>query len=386
MIARIDLSDSAPAESGAVERRAAGALRTLRIVRYHPRALVGDGGMTNSIKKWSRGMVKAGSRVTVVCEDGVEPPGDDRLEWRPILHRGPGALKAPVGLEGVFEGADVVVLHSGWTYHNVRAAATARKLGIPYFLEPRGAYDPSIVHRRSLAKKAWWLALEGRLVHGARAIHLFFEQERPHLDALGYRGAVLIASNGVDAPPHDLWDGGSGGYILWLGRFDPEHKGLDILLRAMKRLAAADRPALRLHGPEWRGRKRDVQSMIEALGLQKHVTVGPAVYGEEKRRLLVQAAGFVYPSRWDACPNSVLEAISLGVPTLVTPYPLGRSFAEKQGAILAESDPASLADGLRSLLSEDATAIARRGAEITRTELSWDQMARTWLAQAQSLL
>lgn len=358
----------------------------LRIVRYHPRALVGDGGMTNSVKKWSRGMVKAGAHVTVVCEDGVAPPTEDRLEWRPIPHRGPRAVKAPVGLEGAFEGADVVVLHSGWTYHNVRAAATARKLGIPYFLEPRGAYDPSIVHRKPLAKKVWWVALEGRLVRGARAIHLFFEQERPHLDALGYRGAVLIASNGVDAPPDDLWDGGSGGYLLWLGRFDPEHKGLDILLSAMKRLPAADRPALRLHGPEWRGRRRDVENMVGQLGLQKHVTVGPAVYGEEKRRLLVEAAGFVYPSRWDACPNSVLEAISLGVPTLVTPYPLGRSFAEKQGAILAESDPASLADGLRRLLSDDAAAIGRRGAEITRTELSWDQMAITWLAQAQSVL
>lgn len=386
MTARIDLSERAPAESRAAECRPRGALGTLRIVRYHPRALVGDGGMTNSIKKWSRGMVKAGAHVTVVCEEGADPPSDDRLEWRPIPHRGPRALRAPVGVERALEGADVVVLHSGWTYHNVRAAAAARKLGVPYFLEPRGAYDPAIIRRRSLAKKAWWLGLEGPLVHGARAIHLFFEQERPHLDALGYRGAVLIASNGVDAPPRDLWDGGSGGYVLWLGRFDPEHKGLDILLRAMKRLPAAERPPLRLHGPEWRGRRRDVERMIRELGLQKHVTVGPAVYGDEKRRLLVEAAGFVYPSRWDACPNSVLEAISLGVPALVTPYPLGVSFAEKQGAILAEPTPASLADGLRRLVSSDAATIARRGAEITRRELSWDQMAHTWLAQARSLL
>jgi glycosyltransferase involved in cell wall biosynthesis len=358
----------------------------LRIVRYHPRALVGDGGMTNSVKKWSRGMVKAGARVTVVCENGVEPPSDDPLEWRPIPHRGLRVMKAPVGLEEVFEGADVVVLHSGWTYHNVRAAATARKLGIPYFLEPRGAYDPSIVRRKPLVKRAWWLALEGRVVHGARAIHLFFEQERPHLGALGYQGPVLVASNGVEAPPQDLWDGGSGGYLLWLGRFDPEHKGLDILLRAIKRLPIDDRPVLRLHGPDWRGRRRDVEMMIRALGLQKHVTVWPAAYGEEKRQLLVQAAGFVYPSRWDACPNSVLEAISFGVPTLVTPYPLGRFFAEKQGALLAELDPASLADGLRRLRSADAAAVGRRGAEITRTELSWDHVARTWLAQAESLL
>lgn len=358
----------------------------MHIIRYHPRALIGDGGMTNSIKKWSRGMVKAGARVTVVCEEGVEPPREDQLEWKPLAHRGRGVAKKALGLEAAFDGADVVVLHSGWTYHNVHAAAAARRLGIPYFLEPRGAYDPSIVHRKPLVKKAWWLALERRLVHGARAIHIFFEAERAHLRALGYHGAVVVASNGVEAPPRDAWDGGSGGYVLWLGRFDPEHKGLDTLLGAMQRLSPAERPELRLHGPEWRGRRQRVETMIGSLGLTQHVKLGPAVYGEEKRRLLVQAAGFVYPSRWDACPNSVLEAISLGVPTLVTPYPLGSWFGGRGGALVADPTPESLAQGLRRLCSPEAAAVAQRGAEIARTELSWDQMARTWLAQARGLL
>lgn len=358
----------------------------LRIVRYHPRALVGDGGMTNSIKKWSRGMVKAGAYIRVVCEEASDPPRGDTLEWLPIRHRGPHAMRSGVGLEEAFEGADVVVLHSGWTYHNARAAAAARKLGIPYFLEPRGAYDPAIVRRRPLMKKAWWLGLEGPLVRNARAIHVFFDQERPHLGALGYRGPVLVASNGVDAPPTDLWDGGSGGYILWLGRFDPEHKGLDILLDAMTRLPTDARPELRLHGPDWRDGKARVRHMLEERRLQKHVTLGSAAYGEEKRRLLVEAAGFVYPSRWDACPNSVLEATSLGVPTLVTPYPLGTFFGEKKGAFIAEPNAESLAEGLRRLVSGDAATVGRRGAEITRIELSWDQVALTWLAQAQAVL
>lgn len=342
--------------------------------------------MTNSVKQWSRGMADHGAHVVIVCEEGVPPPAQGPIEWRPIRHRGRNGVKVPIGLEEAFEGADLVVLHSAWTYHNTRAAATARKLGIPYFLEPRGAYDPSIVHRKPLVKRAWWMALERRLVFGARAIHLFFEQERSHLGALGYSGPVLIASNGVDAPPEDRWDGGSGRYILWLGRFDPEHKGLDLLLRAMRSLPANGRPELRLHGPDWRGRKGDVEMAVRRLGLEAHVRVGPAVYEEEKRTLLVRAAGFVYPSRWDACPNAVLEALSLGVPTLVTPYPLGCHFAARQGVFLAEQDPTSLADGLQKLLSADAPAVGRRGAEITRMELSWDQVAQTWLAQARALL
>ena len=56
-----------------------------------------------------------------------------------------------------------------------------------------------------------------------------------------------------------MWDGGSGGYVLWLGRFDPEHKGLDLLLQALALLPSRERPTLRIHGPDWRGRKQKVR-------------------------------------------------------------------------------------------------------------------------------
>ncbi|MBA2427086.1 MAG: glycosyltransferase [Actinobacteria bacterium] len=357
----------------------------MRVVRYYPRALVGDGGMTSAVRKWSQGMANHGAEAVIAYAEGVEPPAESTVEWIPVRHSGRTGMRVPVGLEGIVEGADVLVLHSGWTLHNYKAAAIARKLGIPYVLEPRGAYDPHIVGRRRYLKKPWWLALERRLVFGARAIHMFFEEERSHLEALGYRGPVIVASNGVDAPD-DRWDRGSGGYVLWLGRFDPEHKGLDILLEAVRRLPATERPDLRLHGPDWHNRKRDVDDLVLRLGLRDHVVVGRSVYGTEKRRMLVHAKAFVYPSRWDACPNSVLEAVSLGIPSLVTPYPLGRFFAQRNAALLAKETPHALADGLVELGSEDAALVGEKGAEVTRAELSWDEVARQWLNQTGALL
>jgi glycosyltransferase involved in cell wall biosynthesis len=94
----------------------------------------------------------------------------------------------------------------------------------------------------------------------------------------------------------------------------------------------------------------------------------------------------VYPSRWDACPNSLLEAVSLGIPSLVTPYPLGRDLAANHGAILADADPPALAEGLVRLNSNDAAAVGRRGAELTRRRFDWDQVAAAWLKQVESLL
>lgn len=358
----------------------------MRIVRYYPRALVGDGGMTSAVRHWSRSMARSGAEAVIAYDEGVSPPDDESVEWVQVRHAGRRGLKFPLGLEDVLEGADLLVLHSGWTLRNVRAAATARNLGVAYVLEPRGAYDPHIVARKRWLKRIWWAAWEKRLVTEARAIHVFFESEREHLAALGYHGPIIVASNGRDAPKGDLWDGGSGRYILWLGRFDPQHKGLDLLLDAVQLLPASQRPDLRLHGPDWRSKKQSVQRWVEDQKLGDWITVGDAVYGDQKRKMLAAAAGFVYPSRWDACPNSVLESVALGVPTLSTPYPLGRYLGDRGGAFVAEATAQGLAQGLTRLCNDDAAVVGKRGAQVIRDEFSWDAVARIWLEQARALL
>ena len=357
----------------------------MRIVRYYPRALVGDGGMTGAVRRWSQGLVNAGAEAVIAYDRGLEPTNGP-VEWVRVKHIGNQGVRLPVDLAPAFDGADLIVLHSGWVPHGIRAASVARKLNIPYLLEPRGAYDPHIVQRKRPLKQTWWSAWEGNMVLNARGVHVFFESERRHVRTLGYPGPFVIAPNGVEVPADIAWDGGSGGYLLWLGRFDPEHKGLDLLVRAISMIPKAERPQLRLHGPDWRGRKRNVADLIESLGLEKWVRVEDAVYGDAKRDLLTRAAGFVYPSRWDACPNSVLESVALGVPTLGTAYPLATYLAAHGGAISAEPTPASLAEGLNRLVSKEAIGVGAKGARVAAERFNWDQVARSWLSQVEALI
>ena len=342
--------------------------------------------MTGAVRQWSQGLVNAGAKAVIAFDRGFEPPANGDVDWVRVKHVGKFGLRFPMDLEQVFQDADLVVLHSGWVPHGIRAASVARKMNIPYLLEPRGAYDPHIVARKKMLKQMWWSTWERDLVLNARAVHVFFESERAHIRSLGYPGPFVVASNGVEVPSDVTWDGGSGGYLLWLGRFDPEHKGLDLLLRAIQTIPEIERPLLRLHGPDWRGRKPEVERLIESLRLQKWVTVGESVYGEAKRELLTRAAGFVYPSRWDACPNAVLESVALGVPTLGGPYPLATYLAAHGGAFSAEPTPASIGDGIRRLVSEEAAGVGAKGARIAAERFKWDLVARSWLSQVEALL
>ena len=357
----------------------------MRIVRYHPRAAVGDGGMTGAIRRWSQSVASLGAEVSVAFEKGSEPPECNGVRWIPVRHGGPGRTRIPLRLEDALRGADLLVLHSGWSLHNVRAAAVARKLKVPYLLEPRGAYDPHIVVRKRRVKQTWWFAAERKLLDGARAIHVFFEPERAHLTAIGYRGPVVVAPNGAPQPARS-WDGGTGGYILWLGRFDPEHKGLDLLVRGLHELPPVQRPHLRIQGPDWRGRKQQIVSMVEELGLGEWVTIGDPIYGEGKTDLLAMSTGFVYPSRWDACPNALLEAAAMGIPSVATPYPLGVYLASRGGAFLVDATVDALAGALQRLGSDRADEVGRIGAKVVGDELPWEAVARSWLQQVEALV
>lgn len=353
----------------------------MRIINYHPRALVGDGGITNSVRRLSEALARAGAAPVIAYDGEGDPHVEDGVEWLPWSHRGQGALRAPVRVGSAVVDADVVILNSAWTAGNVRVGALARRAGTPYILAPRGAYDPLIVGRRRLVKRVWWALFERRLVGSAAAIHVFFADQRDDLDPLGYDGPVVVAPNGVRVPEGRGWDGGSGDYVVYLGRFDPEHKGIDLLLEALALLPADQRPRLRLHGPDWRGGKPQVTELVERLGLTADAEVGDAVYGDDKWELIARSTGLVYPSRWEGFGNSLAEAAALGVPTLATPYPLARFLAARDACVLVDAEPVALAEGLRRLTGEGAATVGARARQVVADELGWDTVARRWIEQ-----
>src|SRR2546423_14956967 len=75
--------------------------RPVRIVRYYPRALAGDGGMTNAVRCWCEGTAAAGADVSVVYSGGqTRSPGQSPSQgrWIPVRHVGGRPGTRPLGL------------------------------------------------------------------------------------------------------------------------------------------------------------------------------------------------------------------------------------------------------------------------------------------------
>lgn len=359
----------------------------MKIVQYLSHLFFREAGPGNVILALSRALKRRGVDVLVVFDpEAVHMPLPDDIDRLAIEHRGRGVMIVPVDFESALEGSDVVVLHGGWTMANVRAGRAARGLGIPYVVCPHGNYYPEVMARRSWRKRAWLALFERRHLNSALAIHVFFPEETAHLEAIGVSAQTLVAPNGLDVPEGVTWDGGSGGYLLWYGRFDPECKGIDLLLRALALLPEGTRASLRMYGPDWRGGRQTMRDLAKELSLDPWVTVGDSIYGADKWTTLTQAKGFIYPSRWDACPVAVGEAVTAGVPTLVTDFPLARLLTSQGAAFGAAPEPKDLAKGIGRLLSDQAAEVGKRGPAVASRVLNWDAAAQSWVEQLEALL
>jgi glycosyltransferase involved in cell wall biosynthesis len=166
-------------------------------------------------------------------------------------------------------------------------------------------------------------------------------------------------------------------YILYLGRIDIHHKGLDILLQAYAefdetyshiRLVIA-------------GGGRDQEKFIGLIGgfperIKRNIDLRGWVDGEEKADLLKNALMVVIPSRYEMQGIVSLEAMAAGKAIIVSDIPeLSYVTSNRAGLSFKVGDAASLTESMKFLMvNEERREMGRRGREWVKN-YTWDKMA-----------
>lgn len=192
----------------------------------------------------------------------------------------------------------------------------------------------------------------------------------------GGGGNVTVISNGIPGGLLSMRPGSSD-YLLYLGRLDIHHKGLDVLLDAY-RFFYASRPDARL---VIAGDGRDRARFLGLMGrlpkeVRDSITMAGWVSGEQKAALLRDAAMMVIPSRYETQGIVALEGMACGKPLVVSDIPELR-YAVQCGAGMsfASGDAAALASALESMAARDDMAgMGMKGREWVRG-LTWDRVA-----------
>jgi starch synthase (maltosyl-transferring) len=173
---------------------------------------------------------------------------------------------------------------------------------------------------------------------------------------------------------------------LYVGRLD-EQKGVDSLLHA---LAIAQSRDPRLHlvlagsGPE----QQSLIGLVRQLGVESRTHF--LGWRADVLSLMRTTDFFVMPSRWEGMPNSVLEAMSVGLPVIATRAEGSTQLVRdgQTGMLVGIDRPAELAEAMLRLAG-DATLRAqygRNGQDVARREFSLAQMIERYSQLYESLL
>ncbi len=383
-------------DGGRLDRPIAERQGKMRIIHFMNGKCKPEGGIgvDRTVYYLSMAQARAGHDVSLMTLQKGSPTPVPGVEVRAFLKRGSPFL-LPVGLKQALEGArpDVVHLHSVFIPRNVALAAWLRSKGINYVSTPNGGLSPTSLRRRRLTKAAFRWILERSFWSGLSFVHAVSDVEVNDLRRYGVKNPILFAPNCIDAsqvPEPSTLDSsylrklypriGNRRIFLFLGRLDPLHKGLDVLLKGYALTAGrASDTVLVIAGPDWRGSRSRLEGMARSLGLQENVIFAGPRFGKEKFDILASADAFVLTSRWEGLPFAGLEALAVGKPVLFSRYTGFATFIEKcpVGRVV-EPRERDIAEGLAWFASLPAAKLAEMGAlarESTLREFDWNRIA-----------
>ena len=355
-------------------------------VHYYPRALIGDGGPTRAMWTWASAAYNAGCDVAVIYDADLEAQSLLRNRAIPIIplkHTGAGRVRMPRRLGSVLAADDVLVLHSAYIPSNVAAAWSALRRGVPYIVMPHGGYDKRARGRRRHRKQAW-LHVERVYLERSLAVHLFFDSETNDAAEVAPNARWLFAPTGFDLPAH-RWDGGTGGYLAWIGRYDINHKGLDLLVDAISRLPMQDRRPLRLRGNRSENSAEDIERIARASGVIDAVTVGDHLGDSDKVDFLRRAVAYIHPSRWESHSLALVEALAYGMPSVVSSScSIAHLLQAAEAAVIVDPTPDSIARGISAIL-RSPQQYSDRAVQFVRTRLTWTAIIEDYVLQIEHL-
>jgi glycosyltransferase involved in cell wall biosynthesis len=258
---------------------------------------------------------------------------------------------------------DAVIVHGLWQYHGLAAWRALRKSRVPYYVFAHGMLDPWFKRTyplKHLKKWLYWPWAEYRVLRDAKAVLFTSEEEkllarqsfwlyRCREEVVGF-GTVEIGGNAevqrrafLEAFPalHGKR------VVLFLSRIHPK-KGCDLLLQAFARVASRDAALhLVIAGPDQIGWQTELAASANALGLAGRVTWTGMLSGDVKWGAYRAADVFVLPSHQENFGVVVAEALSCGVPVLLSDKVNIWREVQRAGAGMVAKDDL---DGTTSLL------------------------------------
>ena len=362
----------------------------MKITHVVPYKLDPFSGVYTSITGICAGLARAGHQVELWSlspwpAQGVDMAGEldqagvRRIEVPPAAR--PWMLTR--GAKKMFDqlSSDVLHLHAAFSPQN---NLILRRVSLPTVLSPHGVYSPESLGHSKWKKRVFKRLIELPSLKTIDAVCGLTEAEAEETRAFGYQGRIEVIPNGVSDPLPGL-DGerfrrtvglAEGEKLgLFVGRIDLHHKKIDEVAKAV---AQSSGWHLAVVGPDYRGDEARLRALIDGIEGGERVHIVGSLRGRELGEAFAGSDLFLLLSRFEGMSMSLLEALSHGLPVVVSP---GVEQAVPVAASGAgwEREPSGLPDLLVGLAadSEQLNTAKRRTKEMI-AGYRWDAVAAAY--------
>ncbi len=282
---------------------------------------------------------------------------------------------------------DICHVHGLWLPHTIGARSLARSMKKPILSSVHGMLERWELNNKKLKKAVYSLFFERPSLAKSHCLRALSEREAQDYRRYGLRNPIVIAPNGVrelhrvplDPLLHRFPSLAGKQIVLYLSRVHFK-KGILNLLKAWPDVVGkCDAAHLLVAGADFENTLAQAKAMVTASGIGSSVTFGGTISGDLKMAALSAARCFCLPSFSEGLSVAALEALSIGLPVVLTPECNVDGVAEYGAGTVTSNHPAQLAEALTQyLLLNDSHwyAMSQGAIRLARERFDWTRIAQ----------
>lgn len=291
-----------------------------------------------------------------------------------------------------FKVPDIVVFHEVYHIEYVKIAKSLHKVGVPYIIVPHGCLVDEAQNKKRMKKAIANSLFFNSFIKNSAYVQCLSENEFVNTN---FKTRKFICTNGIDMPDRrKSFTCDKVIQITYIGRLEIHVKGLDLLLQAVKSSLEDIQSCGRIvnidmYGPDRLGRYAAVEALITENGLDGIVNLHPAINGQEKIDKLLSSDIFIQTSRHEGMPMGILEAMSYGIPCIITKgTSVGEIVASYDAGWVAETSVDSISMALKKAICDVDKYPSKSGnaRQLVADNYSWDNILASTISQYRCII
>ncbi len=290
---------------------------------------------------------------------------------------------------------DIIVFHDIYNFKQSLFLISILRKNIRIYMTPRGAFSPFALKRSFFKKKFYYFLLVKPFIKFIDAFIALNKNELKHIFYYTSKKTIIM-SNGVqdnnknyvkNIKNYELKERSIDINIGFLGRFDIYIKGLDDLLNAyidFQKLNQKIKINLIFIGSHTNNNEFNSKTYFNKIknnliDPEGFIIKGP-FYEEKKWLELSQLDILIQPSRTEGMPNTVLEAMSMGIPCCVTKETnMGDIILASKSGWVIDRNRESILNFFSEIISVNKTNLIKKGMngmKYSKENLSWKEVSK----------